>query len=145
MAPRPLASHQLEPAILRLQLELKIDRATAEPVVRAGYHTSGQIAAAIDDEFHAVVQLPPARREYILAVARTPGSKAPAAGRAPISARNKPIGPAIMRGVAPVRRTVVKLLGEAERPPPSAPAGAKRRPPRADSSRRRRKGRRPGE
>jgi hypothetical protein len=142
MAPRPLPAHQLEPAILRLQLELKIDRATAEPVVRAGYHTSGQVAAADDDEFHAVVQLPARPRAHILALARIPGSKAPEAGRAPVSARNKAIGPVILRGVAPVKRTVAKILGESERPRPQGPAAPKRPPPRAERSRGKRKGRR---
>lgn len=142
MAPRALPRHLLEPAILRLQLELKIDRSMAEPVVQSGYVTSAHIAAADDEEFHARVPLPAPKRAQILALARTPGSKAPAAGSAPVSARDISIGPALLRGVAPVKRTVVRMLGETDRVAPAGPGAPKRPPPSGERGRAKRKSRR---
>lgn len=126
-APAPPAER--EPIILRIQLELGLDRATAEALILAGFRTAAEIAAAKDEEFAAFVDLPARRREAVLALARSPGSKAPKAGEAPVSALEKPIHPAIVRAVGPVRRTLEKVRDEVTMKDGEPARGPKPAPP----------------
>jgi hypothetical protein len=133
VARRSVAPEHREVAIIRLQLELKLDRKAAEAAVLAGYLSAAEIAAAADEEFHEAVRLPLKRRVELLGQARKPGSKAPEPGPAPASMREPPLRPVLVRAVAPVRKTVTKLLGEAPAPPSPRAPGPRPAPPHADA------------
>ncbi len=138
MARRPLPSGSLEPTITRLQLELKVPRRAAEACVKAGYRSAAEVAAADDAEFDVSVALPAAERAGVLAAARAPGSKVPAAGAPPALVRNLRPAERMAQVAKPVRDTVVRLAGEAE-PARARSAGAKAEPPRPDVGLKRRR------
>ncbi|HEX9710592.1 MAG TPA: hypothetical protein VGB42_11590 [Candidatus Thermoplasmatota archaeon] len=133
-----VAPRQEEAAAIRLRLEVGIAHEDALAVVRAGYLTAAEVAAADDDEFVRAVRLPRARAQSVLAAARAPGSHARGPGERPRLLREQPVGPAVARATGPVRRAVVKALGE---PAPAAeePTGPKPAPPHAASDRARRR------
>jgi hypothetical protein len=144
VARKILPPEQREPAILRLQLELKLDRKSAEACVLAGYLSAAAIATAHDDEFHEVVRLPPKRRAELLAMARRPGSRPLEAGPAPASLRDASLRPVIVRAVGPLRKTMTKALGEPPAQPPARPSGPRPAPPHMDPEEARKKARRRG-
>lgn len=117
-APPPAAS--IEPAILRLQLELSLPRKPAEACVRAGFRSAAEIAAADDAEFHRRVPLDAAARARVLGAARTPASKRPAEGAPPRRARDMRPAEKIAKAARPARDMVSKLVGSPE--PRRAPA-----------------------
>ena len=139
----PNRSHRasnLEPAITRLQLELKSRRRLAEACAVAGYRSAAEVAAADDSSFHASVRLSAAEREEVLALARAPGSHAPLPGQRPVLASERRPSGKLLAAVKPVTERLVRMAGTSQPPPGPRAAGAKVEPPRfAPEERRRRK------
>jgi hypothetical protein len=133
-----LAPEREEAAAIRLRLEVGIAHDDALAVVRGGYLTAAEVAAAEDEEFSRRVHLPAERRRAVLAAARAPGSHAARAGARPRLLREQPVAPAVIRAAEPVRRVVTRALGEAP-PAPDPPTGPKPAPPHASPDHDRRK------
>jgi hypothetical protein len=129
----------LEPTIMRLQLALAIGRREAEACVKAGFASAAEVAAADDGEFHREVRLAPEARARVLAAARAPGSKHPAAGKAPHLARDRRPVEKVANLARPVFETVVKLAGAPQAPAPAARAAKQAPPHEADEKRRARR------
>ncbi len=134
-----VAPEHKEGAAIRLRLEVGISHAEAVELVHAGYLTAAEVAAADDEEFIRAVRLPRSRAVSVLATARAPGSQASGPGERPRRLHEQPVAPVVARATKPVRRAVVKVLGEPA-PQPTAPTGPKPAPPHAghDDERRRR-------
>jgi hypothetical protein len=128
-----------EPAITRLQLELKARRRLAEACVDAGYRSAAEVAAADDAEFHAAVRLAPAEREEVLALARAPGSHRPTPGERPVLASERASPGKLLAAAKPVRDRLVRMAGQSEPAPPRSRPGPKGEPPRAAPEERRRR------
>lgn len=139
MAKGRLPPEQREAAAIRLRLQVGISHDDALAVVRAGFLTAAEVAAADDGEFVRAVALSRERAHGVLAAARAPGSHMAGPGERPRSLREQQVGPVVTRATEPVRRAVVKAMGEPD-PPPDAPTGPKPAPPHAspDLARRRR-------
>ncbi len=121
---------------MRLQLALAVGRREAEACVKAGYASAAEVAAADDLEFHRSVRLEPDERARVLAAARTPGSKHPAAGEAPQLARDRRPVERVANLTRPMFDTVARLAGEPETAPAPSKA-AKRAPPHETDEKRR--------
>lgn len=134
-----MPAEQLEAAAIRLRLQVGVSHEDALAVVAAGYLTAAEVAASEDEEFVRTVRLPRDRALAVLSAARAPGRHGTGPGKRPRTLREQPVGPVVTRATEPVRRAVVKALGEPD-PPPEAPTGPKPAPPHAspDVDRRRR-------
>jgi hypothetical protein len=139
MANRSDRASNLEPTITRLQLELRSRRRLAEACVNAGYRSAGEVAAADDAEFHGSVRLSAAEREEVLALARTPGSHAPAPGKRPVLVSERRPSGKWRAAAKPVKERLVRMAGTREPTPAPRAAGPKVEPPRSTPEERRRR------